>query len=259
MAEKVASGEFPHRAPPGYLNDVVSHLIVLDPERAAYVRGMFEWYATGRVSLDDIHRRCVQDGFTAGPRFTRPPARSEIETILKNPFYTGRFRWKGQLHPGKHEAIVSQELWDRVQSVFSSHGRRRGRYRVHEFAFGGLITCGVCGCAVTADIKKGRYVYYKCTNFHGGCTEGYYRQEVLEGQFAQIVAGIRLDGEVVEWVKDALNQSLAQETAHHQEAVTRLTRELEQVKRRLNQAYLDKLDGTITEDFWAERAAELAG
>ena len=61
---------------------------------------------------------------------------------------------------------------------------------------------------------------------------------------------------MVEWVKDALNQSLAEETAHHQEAVTRLTRELEQVKRRLNQAYLDKLDGTIDEDFWAERAAE---
>lgn len=176
MAEKVASGEFPHRAPPGYLNDVVNHVIVPDPERAPYVRGMYEWYATGRYSLDDIHRRCVQDGFTAGPRFTRPPARSEIETILKNPFYTGRFRWKGQLHPGKHEAIVSQKLWDSVQSVFRSHGRRRGKYRVHDFAFGGLITCGVCGCAVTADIKKGRYVYYKCTNLHGGCTEGYYRR-----------------------------------------------------------------------------------
>ena len=164
MAEKVASGEFPHRAPPGYLNDVVNHVIIPDPERAPYVARMYDWYATGRYSLDDIHRRCIQDGFTAGPRFTRPPARSEIETILKNPFYTGRFRWRGQLHPGKHNAIVSQELWDRVQSVFSSRGR--------SFAFGGLITCGVCGCAVTAVIKKGRYVYYKCTNFHGGCPEG---------------------------------------------------------------------------------------
>jgi site-specific DNA recombinase len=31
---------------------------------------------------------------------------------------------------------------------------------------------------------------------------------------------------------------------------------LDLVKRRLNQAYLDKLDGTITTEFWAEHAAE---
>ncbi len=38
------------------------------------------------------------------------------------------------------------------------------------------------------------------------------------------------------------------------DAVSRLTAELETIKRRMNQAYLDKLDGTITEEFWAEHA-----
>jgi site-specific DNA recombinase len=256
MGEKAAAGEFPHRAPPGYLNDRVSKTIVVDPDRAPYVRKMFEWYATGRFSIDDIHDRCLQDGFTAHPGSTTPLARSKVEYILKNPFYVGLFRWKGQVYPGRHEAIVSQELWDRVQAAFRSHGRRRGKYRVHDFAFGGLITCGVCGCAVTAQIKKGRYVYYRCTNFRGDCSEGYYREEVLADQFADIVGSIHLDREVADWIKGALKQTLARETAHHREAVSRLTRELDQVKRRMNQAYLDKLDGRITEEFWAERAAE---
>jgi site-specific DNA recombinase len=69
---------------------------------------------------------------------------------------------------------------------------------VHDFAFGGLITCGTCGCTVSAEIKKSRYVYYSCTNFRGDCTEGYYREEALADQFAEIVGSIHLDGEVVE-------------------------------------------------------------
>jgi site-specific DNA recombinase len=87
-------------------------------------------------------------------------------------------------------------------------------------------------------------------------SEGYYREEVLADQFAEIVGNIHLDHDVVEWVRDALTHSLADETAHHRDALGRLTRELEQVKRRMNQAYLDKLDGTITQDFWAEHAAK---
>lgn len=123
---------------------------------------MFEWYASGQYSLDDIYERCRQDGFTARSAPAAPLARSKI----KNPFYIGLFRWRGQTYPGTHEAIVSQELWDRVQAAFRSHGRSRGKYRVHDFAFGGLITCGACGAAVTAQIKKGRYVYYRCTRGH---------------------------------------------------------------------------------------------
>ena len=40
------------------------------------------------------------------------------------------------------------------------HGHTRGRQ--HDFAFAGLITCGHCGGAVTAELKKEKYVYYHC-------------------------------------------------------------------------------------------------
>jgi site-specific DNA recombinase len=118
------------------------------------------------------------------------------------------------------------------------------------------MTCGACGCAVTAEVKKGRYVYYDCTNYHRNCAGGYYREEVLEEQFAALVRDIRLDEKLAEWVTQALRESLAEETAFHQQTVTALTRQLEQGKRRLNQAYLDKLDGKITEEFWAEKSDE---
>ena len=74
------------------------------------------------------------------------------------PFYTGLFRWKREIYRGNHEPILSQELFDKVGAVFRSHGRRRGKGRVHTFAFGGLMTCGRCGCAIVAEIKKAKYV-----------------------------------------------------------------------------------------------------
>ena len=53
-----------------------------------------------------------------------------------------------------------------------------------------------------------------------------------------------------------LKQSLEEETEYHNKAVARLNGELEQIKRRMNQAYLDKLDGRIDDEFWAECSAQ---
>ena len=43
----------------------------------------------------------------------------------------------------------------------------------------GLLTCGRCGCTMTADRKKGKYTYYRCTGFHGRCGNAYIREERL--------------------------------------------------------------------------------
>jgi hypothetical protein len=42
--------------------------------------------------------------------------------------------------------------------------------------------CGHCGCALVAEKKKGRYVYYHCT---GKCFEPYTREEVRDECFAE--------------------------------------------------------------------------
>jgi len=43
----------------------------------------------------------------------------------------------------------------------------------------GLLTCTLCGCAITAERKKSKYVYYHCTNFGGDCANTYIREEKL--------------------------------------------------------------------------------
>ena len=52
----------------------------------------------------------------------------QIHKILLNPVYLGQIRHKDQLWPGKHPAIIDQDLWDRVQQKLQQVARRsRGR------------------------------------------------------------------------------------------------------------------------------------
>jgi hypothetical protein len=59
----------------------------------------------------------------------------------------------------------------------------------HEFTFSGLVNCGHCGCALVAEKKKGKYVYYHCTGNKGKCPEPYTREEVLDECFADLLKG----------------------------------------------------------------------
>ena len=45
-----------------------------------------------------------------------PYSRGALYAILSNPVYIGKIRHKGKVYNGLHEAIISQDLWDRVQT-----------------------------------------------------------------------------------------------------------------------------------------------
>ena len=77
-----------------------------------------------------------------------------MHTILRNRLYTGQFEWNGKLIQGKHEALVSIELWERVQGVLDGRFAKKAKRGRHDFAFSGLIACHACGCAVVGEIKK---------------------------------------------------------------------------------------------------------
>lgn len=84
MAKKAESGVFPHRAPVGYKNDKETRTIVVDPERAPYVRELFQLYSTGRYSLEDLYQRCLNDGFRISGSSSAIP-RSKIEISSRTP------------------------------------------------------------------------------------------------------------------------------------------------------------------------------
>ena len=126
----------------------------------------------------------------------------------------------------------------------------------HDFAFSGLIACGHCGCSVVGEIKKQRYVYYHCTGYKGKCHEPYVREEVLEEKFGALLGRLTFDDEVLDWVRDALHESHADERREHEAAIERLRVEYDRLQNRIHAAYVDKLDGIIGAEFFEKMSAE---
>jgi len=125
-----------------------------------------------------------------------------------------------------------------------------------DLAFSGLITCGHCGCAMVGEIKKRRYVYYHCTGYGGKCPEPYTREEVLEREFAAVLDRLAFDDEVLDWVREALRESHADERREHDAAVARLHDEYNRLQGRIDAMYVDKLDGRIDAGFFDRMAAQ---
>jgi hypothetical protein len=102
------------------------------------------------------------------------------------------FAWKGRTYQGDHEPLVSMELFERTQAVFRKDGKPLHKPE-QQFAYGGVLKCARCGCAITPERKKGKYVYYHCTRFRGGCDKPAIREKKLEGPLGGVVRGIVLD------------------------------------------------------------------
>jgi len=177
--------------------------------------------------------------------------------------YTGWFEWNGKLYQGKHEPLVSVEAWERVQGVMDGRNASKHRRMTHDFAFSGLIACARCGCSVVGEIKKQKYIYYHCTGYAdkcrgepASCRRKYVREEVLEQQFTAMLGQLRFDDEVLDWVREALHASHADERHEHEEAIKRLQAEHRRLGERISAMYVDKLDGKIGGDFFDKMAGE---
>jgi site-specific DNA recombinase len=132
----------------------------------------------------------------------------------------------------------------------------RHRQTRRDFAFAGLLYCGHCGCSLTAEIKKGRYIYYRCTGYRGKCGEPYVREEVLEERFTALLGLLKIDPDTLEWITDALHHSHSETRRLHDQAIKRLQGEFDTVQKRLDSMYVDKLDGRIDSATFDRLAAQ---
>jgi site-specific DNA recombinase len=265
MQEKAEQGIWPTKCPLGYRNVTGADgkkVIATDPALAPLIAKLFEWYARGDISLKEAARKAHAAGLAYPKSGAKVPV-STVHTILRNRLYTGWFEWNGKLIQGRHEGLIPVELWERVQEVIDgrfSNNTKRGR---RDFAFSGLMSCKQCGCAVVGEIKKRRYVYYHCTGYAdkcqgnpASCRRKYLREEALEAQFTELLGRLKFDDEVLEWVRDALHASHADERREHEEAIRRHQAEYKRLQERINAMYVDKLDGVVDTAFFEKMSGQ---
>ncbi|EKD86165.1 MAG: resolvase protein [uncultured bacterium] len=197
-------GLWPNVAPTGYLNHPDKTMkchILLDPHRSHVIKIMFEKVAYEKWSGRDLYK-WLKDDQKFKSRGDKPLSLSNIFLILKNPFYCGLLEYpkkSGKWYIGKHEPIISQELFKKVQEKFDTK-KSRGPVN-NEFAFTRLMKCGLCNSGICAQEKfknlanggQNKYIYYGCTKFHDKyCKNTYLREEDLISQLVDIVDKIDL-------------------------------------------------------------------
>lgn len=192
MTEKARQGIWPTKAPLGYLNveRAGRRVIELDPERAELVRRLFLAYADGLTPLKNLAQLASNLGLRT--RKGRRLVKSHVATLLQNSAYCGLVEWAGETHPGKHEPLVDVATFQRVQDLMHGRNRNNAGFGTKSFAYRGLMSCGHCGCSLTAELKKGRYVYYHCTGNRGACPKPFVREERLTEFFASLLEGISI-------------------------------------------------------------------
>jgi len=163
LKTKIENGWHPGVAPAGYLNhtDKLSgeNTLVKDPERFPLLRRMWDLMLTGCYSPTQIVGIANREwGFRTRPTRKmggKPLSRSAIYQIFTKPFYFGRFEYpqgSGQWYQGRHEPLITEAEYDRVQTLLGRDGNPRPKTHF-EFAFTGLIRCGECASMVTAEEK----------------------------------------------------------------------------------------------------------
>jgi site-specific DNA recombinase len=247
MREKAEQGSYPSRPPLGYRNNKLERSIEIDPAKALMAKRMFELYSSGQYSLT-ILRVILKEEFGADL------AKGYLERLLKNPFYMGQFYWEGKIYQGTQTPLVSPELFYQTQDVFQ--GRNKPRYRTHDFPYRGLLVCAYDNCKVTAEIKKGKYVYYRCTQFRGKCELPYIREEQLGDRLGGILRNIRIPDAVLAQLQESLYSDKNREAESRAEQMRHQEQRLALIHRRMDQAYQDKLDSKISEEFWVRKSSE---
>lgn len=151
--------------------------VTINPAQSLAIKFIFEEYLAGRSITklrDDLNEKFPKDidwNYRA------------VRIILANPVYCGYNQYKGQVYPGNHEPIISEEIFNKTQeelkvrqiaaAQFSNNPRPfRAKYMLS-----GIAQCGYCGTPLTITLgtirKDGsRNIRYQCKNRFPRTTRG---------------------------------------------------------------------------------------
>ena len=253
LRQKIRNGVWPGWAPLGYLNNLKTKGIDIDPHKAARLRRIFELYSTGNQTLYSLANCCDKNGLKG--KLNKKISPSNIQSILQNIFYIGLMKYKGEIFEGTHEPLLSKKLFDKCQEVMAKRGKVK-EVRKHNFTFLGLLKCGSCGCSITAEKQKG-HNYYRCTKKKGLCQEKYLREESLLKQIKNFLQKVSLSSHDTGKVLAALNQEEERAKQQAQSEAVNLKEQLAQIEVKLQKLLDVYLENVLTQQEYAAKKEKL--
>ncbi len=233
------SEDMRHRAEKGVWNGGVmpygysrlNKKLVINEKEAKNLQAIFNKY----INLESL--RGVTHWLNSNSYKTRNGltwATSSIRRVLSNPTYIGKtwynkrvsskttHRLKNRpkeewiVEDGKHEAIITKEIYDKVQAILERQFKEPKRKGSH-YLLSGLVRCGHCGATLngyTQKIKRNdklkAYAYYKCHNNTSKgssvCKGNTIQKDKLENTIIEKILSLAKDNKFRIDAKKALNE-----------------------------------------------------
>jgi Recombinase/Recombinase zinc beta ribbon domain len=265
---KIAGGSRP------YAYRWVDGTLEVVPEEVPVVERIFDEYLSGRSQME-IARCLSRDGIKAatGGRWTQVSVRN----VLMKPLYVGKVSHLGEVHPGDHAAVVSEELWQTAQNfraaatvtrtVQNAKGNYRGAAKGSNNCGGrhpagphlftkGLLRCGSCGDAMAPGAYRSGTEFYACAGRRkdkASCSQLPVKREVIDNAMLSELERRYLD---LRATRDRYRDRRVAEAALATETIEQAQRELMRVEAEFARFKGDYRSGSITAAEWHELKAE---
>lgn len=258
------AGYWTHQAPVGYVTARRDGKPILSPHPVTgpHLAHVFDRIAAGALSVSgavaELERRQVRG------RSGRSISMARLHELLREPIYAGRIvtKWTmGQEVQAAFPGLIDATTFDRVQLVLAGRARLTAPKRATpaDFPLRGFVHCAACATPMTAFYARGRtgerYAYYEC---HKRCTDSRGSKQTIEGQFIELLEGVRAEYSPVmavwqEVVADVWEQAHAEAAAARAQAAAQAAK-LQAKSSRLLDLLLAE---TITDAVYRQRQGEL--
>lgn len=206
--QKAKLGGTPTKAPIGYLNvrEMIEgreiRTVEVDPERAPHVRWPSPLTAQGAYTLDTLLAALTERGLRTRPtpkKPEKPLSRTQLASMLQNPYYVGVVRYAGVEYEGRHERLIDERTFAQAKAVLAAHANSSEKDRKHHHYLKGSLYCGRCGSRMSLTYAKGnggRYPYFFCLGRTRGtgCKQPYVPVDLIETAVERAYGEVRLPG-----------------------------------------------------------------
>lgn len=258
IRQKLRRGEWPGLAPFGYVNNPKTRTIEPEPTKSRCVTKAFEEYAQGQHTLESLGQRLSFWGVVSGTG--KPICKAILQRMLTNPVYLGIIKHNGESYEGGFPAIVSRTTFEAVQKVLKQRARPRKSKKRHNFPFVGLLTCGECGGAITAQFAHGHggtYRYYRCTKKLGKCSQRYLREDLLADQLKLRLQNVALGDDWTEKMTAQVDVWEKENVLSSQSFAQNLDEKIKEAEIKLDKLVNAFLDGSIEKETYLVKKDEL--
>ncbi len=198
--------------PLGYRIDENQHYAI-DPAKAPLVLELFQRYAGGESItelLEDLNGRCIRTA--KGNRFNK----SSLARMFANRKYIGEYRFKDVVVPNAIPAIITQELFDRVQVRMEKNKHATSKSKAPDtYLLTTKLYCGTCRSMMVGDSANKPngviYRYYKCAAAkRHECDRKAIRKEYIEEQVLKGILRVLHDEATLNKMADAVMALLSE-------------------------------------------------